>query len=63
MDKYYNGIIKNIAGDFSITFVFILAVVIGTIITRWQNPKKKIIYSTVTILLIYMSMRYLGIGG
>lgn len=58
--EFINQIITGIASDFSVQFVFLISIIIGIIIKRWQ--KWDWIPTIITILLVFMSLRYLGIG-
>ena len=60
--NFINNIINGIAPNYKIQFVFLISLIIGIIITRWQNPKKKYLYGTVVTFLIFMSLRFIGIG-
>jgi len=57
-----NEILTNIAGENTIILVFIISVMLGIIITRWNEAKRPYIFGSVVILLVFMSLRFLGIG-
>ena len=59
---FINNIITSIAPDYKIQFVFLISLIIGIIITRWQNPKRKYLYGFVVTLVIFGFLRWIGIG-
>jgi len=46
-----------------VQFVFFISIIIAIIVTRWQKPNRPYIYGTVGALLLFMSFRFLGVGG
>lgn len=56
-----NSIINNIAGSYNVEFVFFLSLIMGIIITRWNNPKRKYLFGAIATLLIYATLRWIGI--
>lgn len=60
--EFMNEIINGFTTNFQVEFVFGIAVVLGIIIKRWQKWKGWIA-TIITILLIFFSLRFLGVGG
>ena len=58
---FINQIIGSIASGYEVEFVFLISVIIAILVTRWQNPEKKYIFGAITALLIFMSLRFIGI--
>ncbi len=58
---FINQMIEGFVPDFKVEFVFVISVLIAIIITRWQNPERKVLYGTIVTLLVYSTLRFLGI--
>ena len=59
---FINQMISSIASGFEVEFVFLISVILGIVITRWQKPKKIYLYGSIVNLLIFFSLRFLQIG-
>lgn len=48
--------------NYKVESVFFISFIIAVIVTRWQEPKRKYLYGAVVTLLIFGTLRWIGIG-
>ena len=59
---FINQIVGSIASGYEVEFVFVISVIIAILVTRWQNPEKKYIFGAVVTLLVFSTLRFMGVG-